>query len=397
VKVLQAVAGWGMGGAERVALLLTQSLARDRVPVALAAAPGFLDAQLPAEVARYQVPDHGRSVVGTVVTAGRITRVMREFEPTLVHAHGAKVPGVVLAARRVLRRGSRPPVLVTFHAVAPRDLPMAGRILARADHVVCVSQSLRKRLIGAGVEPGRTSVIYNSVSPSGPVTAPGLRALERELSHGDAPVVCLVGRLVEQKRPELFVDMAAEIASHDDTVRFLVIGDGPLRHAMEARARHRSVRHAIDFTGQCDDARPLVAHARVMVFTSAWEGLSVAALEALDAGVPVVATETDGMRELLSSGAGVIVRDAAPAALAREVLDLLHDPQRRGRMARCGRELIARQFAPEAMIGAYRTLYSELLRARAGSGVDPSPRENQREREGERAHGRTKPGERTAG
>jgi glycosyltransferase involved in cell wall biosynthesis len=138
----------------------------------------------------------------------------------------------------------------------------------------------------------------------------------------------------------------------------------------------------------------------VMVFTSAWEGLSVAALEALDAGVPVVATETDGMRELLSSGAGVIVRDAAPAALAREVLDLLRDPQRRGRMARCGRELIARQFTPEAMIGAYRTLYSELLHAAAGLGVDPSPRENrQRDREGERerAHGRTKPGKRTAG
>ena len=179
MRVLQAVAGWGMGGAERVALLLTQSLARDGVPVALAAAPGFLDAEVPAEVARYRVPDHGRSLVGTVRTAVRTTRVMRDFEPTLVHAHGARVPGVVLAARRFVPRGIRPPVLATFHAVAPRDLPMAARILARADHVVCVSQALRDRLIRAGVQPGRTSVIYNSVSPSEPVGAPRLRVLER--------------------------------------------------------------------------------------------------------------------------------------------------------------------------------------------------------------------------
>jgi hypothetical protein len=75
VRVLQAVAAWGMGGAERVVLLLTQSLARDDVPVALAAAPGFLDAEVPADVARYYVPDHGRSAVGTVRTAGRITQV----------------------------------------------------------------------------------------------------------------------------------------------------------------------------------------------------------------------------------------------------------------------------------------------------------------------------------
>jgi glycosyltransferase involved in cell wall biosynthesis len=125
------------------------------------------------------------------------------------------------------------------------------------------------------------------------------------------------------------------------------------------------VQDVIHFTGECDDARPLIARSQAMIFTSAWEGLSVAALEALEAGVPVVATDTDGMRELLSSGAGVVVDDPAPAALAREVLDLLHDPQRHERMARCGRELIASRFTPEAMIGAYRALYA---RVQAGAG-----------------------------
>ena len=91
---------------------------------------------------------------------------------------------------------------------------------------------------------------------------------------------------------------------------------------------------------------------------------------------------------------GVAVRDAAPAALAREVLEVLHHPERHDRMARCGRDLIARQFAPEAMIAAYRALYTRLLRAEAGSEGDPRDAEDH---EREHAHSRTKPGETAAG
>jgi glycosyltransferase involved in cell wall biosynthesis len=390
VRILQAIPTWGMGGAERVALLLTQSLVEDDIPVALAAAPGFLDAQVPAEVVRFHVPDRARSLGGTIRTTARMNRVLREFEPTLVHAHGAKAPGVVIGARRLLPRESRPPLLVTFHAVAPRDMPMAVRILARADHVVCVSHAQQDRLIAAGISASRTSVIYNAVSRTEPGGAPPPGVLDRELGLENAPVVCLVGRLVEQKRPDRFVDLAAEIAGQDPDVRFLVVGDGPLRQATEARARQRDVQHIIHFAGERDDARPLIARSQAMVFTSEWEGLSVAALEALEAGVPVVATETDGMRELLASGAGVIVHDAAPAALARAVLDLLHDPERHARMARCGRELIARQFTPEAMLEAYRALFADL---EARSRTDPPDGENQ---EDERPRSRAEPGQPTA-
>ena len=367
MRILQAIAGWGTGGAERIALLLTQRLVAADVEVALAAEPGFLDAQVPDAAVRYHVPERGRSGAGTALSVLSMARLLRRFEPSVIHAHGARVPAVALVARRLAAPLRPPPVLATFHAVAPSDMPMAVRILDRVDHVVCVSQAQRQRLVEAGVDADRVSVILNAVAPAEPAAPAQRQALERELDLDGAPVVCLVGRLVEQKRPDRFIDMAAEIAAVDARVRFLVVGDGPLQRAAEAQARERGIASAVRFTGQRHDARPLIARSQVMVFTSTWEGLSVSALEALAAGVPVVATDTDGMRELLASGAGVVVDEHAPAALAREVLALLHDPPRRRAMGALGRELVAARFSAEAMVGSYRELYERLVAQRARS------------------------------
>ena len=369
MRVLQAIAGWGTGGAERIALMLTQRLVTEGVEVALAAEPGFLDAQVPEAVVRYRVADRGRSTGGAALGVVTMARLLRRFEPTLVHAHGARVPGTALVARRVVAPRRPPPVLATFQAVAESDMPMAVRILARVDHVVCVSEAQCQRLLAAGVPADRVSVIFNAVPPAEPVSAARMAALDRQLGLDGAPVVCLVGRLVEQKRPDRFIDMAAEIAAVDDRVRFLVVGDGHLQAATEARAREHGIAAVTRFTGGVDDARPLIARSQVVVFTSTWEGLAVAALEALSAGVPVVATNTDGMRELLASGAGVIVEDSAPATLAREVLAVLRDPSRRDAMGARGRELVARRFSPDAMVAAYRELYEQLVERRPGSGA----------------------------
>jgi glycosyltransferase involved in cell wall biosynthesis len=87
--------------------------------------------------------------------------------------------------------------------------------------------------------------------------------------------------------------------------------------------------------------------------------MSIAALEALAAGVPVVATDVPGMRELLDTGAGILTpRDAD--ALAQAIIDLLHDPTRRAEMGRIGREKVAAEFSVERMVRSYRELYTEL-------------------------------------
>ena len=149
------------------------------------------------------------------------------------------------------------------------------------------------------------------------------------------------------------------IATEIPDCRFLIVGDGPLRGPLEDQARDLGIHGAVRFTGIRQDARSLIARSDVVAFSSDWEGMSIVALEALAAGVPVVATDVEGMRDLLSSGAGVVTR-RDPTELAHEIVLLLRDSQRRAEMGAVGRSTIAADFSIERMVGSYRELYAEL-------------------------------------
>ena len=119
-------------------------------------------------------------------------------------------------------------------------------------------------------------------------------------------------------------------------------------------------RGLVRFTGARDDARALIALSDLLVFSSDWEGLSIAVLEALAAGTPIVTTDVQGMRELLSDGVGAIVPGFDPAALAAAISELLGDPARREQMASRGRERIVAEFSAAAMRDAYAEAYRAL-------------------------------------
>ena len=102
----------------------------------------------------------------------------------------------------------------------------------------------------------------------------------------------------------------------------------------------------------------------MVVFTSAWEGLSIVALEALAAGVPVVAADVSGMRELLDTGAGRIVNEREPAAFARAVDRLLDDPGARAAMGERGRRLVEERYSLRAMAEGYAASTSQLWTGR---------------------------------
>jgi glycosyltransferase involved in cell wall biosynthesis len=118
--------------------------------------------------------------------------------------------------------------------------------------------------------------------------------------------------------------------------------------------------------GARSDARDLIARADVLVFSSDWEGLSIAALEALAAGTPVVATDVQGMRELLQTGAGSVVALDDGEALGDEIVSVLRSPSRLTAMGAAGRALVGRDFALDTMITAYEQLYRQLHAASSG-------------------------------
>jgi glycosyltransferase involved in cell wall biosynthesis len=112
------------------------------------------------------------------------------------------------------------------------------------------------------------------------------------------------------------------------------------------------------------DARELIARSQLMVFTSESEGLSLAALEALDAGVPVLAPAVAGMRALLGEGSGVLLADTRPETIADAAAALLEDREHAGAMGAAGRALVRERYAPARMHAAYDALYADVLAAR---------------------------------
>jgi glycosyltransferase involved in cell wall biosynthesis len=358
MKLLLAITELTVGGAERVVVELARRAADRGDATAIAAVPGALDRELPAGVERFPLRDAGRSPAALARTGFELARAIRSFDPDVIHAHNPKIAAVSAVARRLSRPRRSSPLVATHHGVPPAEARRAARAIRLADRVVCVSEALQSEVLAAGVRQERVTVIPNGVSRPAPLDPATRERLDAELALGTGPVVTAVGRLVPQKAHLRLLDAAA--IAHDELpdARFLIVGDGPLRSHLEEAARGRGLGDVVTFTGVRHDARAIIARSDVLAFSSDWEGLPLAALEALAAGVPVVSTDVAGARDALSTGAGLVVpRDHQ--AIAGAILELLRDPARRDAMAAEGRRLYEERFTTERMIESYFALYSQ--------------------------------------
>jgi glycosyltransferase involved in cell wall biosynthesis len=314
----------GLGGAERVVVSLAAGLRERGHDVAISGAPGPLDAQLEG-VERLVLAERGRSPVGVIEWTAREAAFIRAWRPHVIHAHNAKAT-VIAAAARLGRGPRRPPLLATHHGAAATDRSAAARLLLRtADEVVVVSEGVLPAFA-----PAVPRVIHNGIPPAPPVT-------------GARSGVVFVGRLEPVKNPARFLEVAKRVPE----APFTVVGDGSLRAELHGPAT---------FLGARDDARELLARAELLLVTSDSEGMSIAVLEALAAGTPVVSTPVSGMREL----DGVRVASFDPDDLAAAVRELLQDPVRRAAMGAAGEKLVRERFSADAMVDAYVRAYLSL-------------------------------------
>jgi glycosyltransferase involved in cell wall biosynthesis len=287
-----------------------------------------------------------------------LRRAIREFSPEVIHVHNVKATGLVALARASQR--SRPPLLATFHGVPRGEYGGAARVLRAARLVACVSRDLSEGLADRGFPAERLRIVPNAVTPPPRLATADSAALDDELGLGDGPVVSIIGRLVEQKAHERFIEAAGLVSAQIPDASFLVVGDGPRRKELEALAASAGLGGRMHFTGVRDDVPALIQRSDLVVFSSEWEGMPMVALESLAAGVPVVSTDVEGMRELLRDDAGVVVPRSG-VALADAVVSLLRSPERLRQLGETGRQRIGQSHSPEAMIASYVALYRELL------------------------------------
>ena len=174
----------------------------------------------------------------------------------------------------------------------------------------------------------------------------------------------MVGRLAPPKRPDLAVRALAAVRARIPEAELLVVGDGALRPDAERLASGLGLRGSVRFLGHRDDVPELLAEAECALLASDYEGCPLAVVEALAAGVPVVATDAGGIRELVRDGHTGAVTAPDVDSLAAALEAVLADPARAVELGAEGRREAASRLSLETMVGSLVTLYDEMARTR---------------------------------
>jgi glycosyltransferase involved in cell wall biosynthesis len=295
--------------------------------------------------------------------AAALGRLVRRLRPDVVHAHSSKAGAVARAARAA---SPRIPVVYTPHGYAFAGYFGSGararyraaeRVLAPlATRVLCVCEA--ERVLAASVGPAqRTRVVYNGIADPAPAEPhPAVSALKAR-----APVIGALSLLRPGKGIETLIDaLPAVLAAHPNATVALA-GEGPDRPQLEARARRRGVIDALHLIGTTPGPMPLLAGADLFVSPSWAESFPYTVLEAMAAGLPVVATDAGGTAEAVDHGrTGLIVPPHDAGALAAAIVELLADVDRRARLGAEGRRRQQERFTLARMVEGTLSVYAEV-------------------------------------
>jgi glycosyltransferase involved in cell wall biosynthesis len=349
MRVLHVDPERGWGGGEVQVMLLLRALRDAGHESVLAAAPGSRLAQLAAAAGIAVRPLRVRNHLDAWA-ALRLRRMARGFD--VVHFHTARAHALApaLAGLRLRR------VVTRRMDYVPRGGPYARWLYNRAvDVVIAISEGVRAALLRAGVDAERVHVVPSGVDLDACRAAPDARArLRAEWGWGEDDVgVALVGVLERRKGHRVLLEAALRAAGQ---LRYVFCGAGSEEEALRAQAAPLGAR--VRFLGFRTDVAAVLAAADVAVLPSLNEGLGVAALEAMAAARPVIASGVGGLVEVLAGGdAGVLVPPGDANALADALGGLAADAALRARFADAGRRRVIERHSAARMAAGTLACY----------------------------------------
>lgn len=291
--------------------------------------------------------------------------------PAVVHAwldHANIVAGIAALAVGV------PRVVLAFRSLHPGHFPLLHRgwmrpwyrALAADSRVRFVANSREGAASYAewiGIDRARVAIVLNGMDDGRALrpSEPELKAVRGELAPEGARLVSGVLRLSEEKRPSLFAEVARRVCAERDDVRFALAGDGPLAEELRAAVRPLGSRFAV--LGRRSDVPAILAASDAVLLTSRVEGTPNVLLEAQMLGTPVVATRVGGVPDVVEDGVtGFLAERDDAHGLARAVLALLAEEDRRRQMGAAGARVTGERFSVEAMVRGHDRLYRDEVR-----------------------------------
>lgn len=339
--VLHINAGGDLGGGKSHLVALLPELRRMGVDAQLLV---FSEGVLAGECRAKGVPVHclGSNTLVSPRLLSRLTAFLTRTRPAVVHTHGGRA---TFYGRLAARCTGVPRVVTTVHSHAGLDheaaiksalFSLADRLTWHLTHsFIAVSEQLGGDLRKRGIPANRLQVIPNGIAEC---SWPAVERAGLGLSLTD-PLVCSAGRFVELKGFDLLLKAAAILRSEGLRFQLLLIGDGPQRAQLEKLCDGLKLTDMVRFMGYVHNGCSFIAASDLLVLASRMEGQPIVLLEAMAAGVPVVATSVGGVPEIIFGGRnGLLIPPDDAGALARAIRDVLTDSSLASRLGRAGRD-----------------------------------------------------------
>ena len=367
MRIAHLMASPFIGGPERQVLGLATALPPDHETVFLSFAEGgrsrpFLEEARRRGFEAIELAENAphlrraaREIAGHLTRLGADVLCCSGYKPDIIGWRAARKAGVHVVS---ISHGW------TAATLKVRLNEMLDRLVLRwMDRTVCVSAAQAARVRRAGVPCERIVIIRNAIDLERfEKSDPHYRhVMQTWFSRPLTYIVAAAGRLSPEKGPDQFVAAAALLAKEALDIGFVLFGEGPLRPALTRQIASCGLTGSFVLAGFRSDVERFLPHCDLVVLSSWTEGLPVIVLEALAAGVPVVATAVGGTPEVVQDGInGHLVPPGDSAALARHIRDLLRDDARRRAMGEQGRQLIREQFTFTSQALQYQRLFSAL-------------------------------------
>jgi glycosyltransferase involved in cell wall biosynthesis len=350
----------GPGGAEQIVYQLAEELRRRGhtvYPVGPDWTRGWLSAKYRAGGFDYRTFSLRRPL--DLHCLRGMVRLLTALKLDAVHSHEFTMAVYGAAAARLAGRRH----VITFHGNQTMTSVWRRRVAVRwalraSCATVAVSEATRQDLAASlGIPPSRIHLIRNGI-PLRPGRPDQIRT-ELGLTPGELLIVA-VGNLTPRKAHWVLLEALVELRREgfDPPWHVAVAGRGPERDRLEAFAREHRIDHRVHLLGVRDDVPDLLAAAQVFVMPSLWEGLPLAVLEAMHAGLPIVASEASGIPEAITPDVeGVLVAPGDPAAFARALRRVMGDEGLRARLGAAAQRRARAAFTIAGMADQYEVLY----------------------------------------
>ncbi|NQT32164.1 MAG: glycosyltransferase [Candidatus Omnitrophica bacterium] len=365
-KVIHMVEDLEVGGMESIVLAIACGIDRDKYDPEVWCVHkrgGFLEK---LEAAGIKVVDMGINSCYNPKGIMKLSSSLKEARPDIVHTHSY----FVNVAGRIAARMAGVPRVVTHIHNAYVHYSFLNCVIEKilsyfTDKIICCSEAVRNFAIKKEkINFSKLAVIYNGIDLQRFDHMPEKAVARRSLGINDDEIlITSVASLTEKKGQKYLVEAAADIVKEHSNVKIMLVGKGPLKNKLEEDARRLNLSSSIVFLGVRHDIPEILGASDIFVLPSLVEGLSLAIIEAMAAGLAVVATNVGGNPEVVHDGiTGTIIPPEDPEALSEAVKALLLDNRKLKTMGWDGRRVCREEFSQEIMIRKIEQLYDSLIK-----------------------------------